>query len=206
MDDRLLFISYALTVIILVIVPGADTVMFIKALVSGGRRHALRLSLGVIAGCACWGGIVLFGIGDFIYSSKIGYNAIRLSGAGYLLYLAAKTWLEPIKNPMTAVQDNNTKESGWFLRGLISNMLNPKVGLFYIAILPSFIPSRPIPKRQVLSLITIHLGLYFIWTIILLTLAAHLIPMLNRGDTRRKLNRAISLLFVFLSLNLLLSN
>lgn len=203
MDDTLIYISYVLTVIILVIVPGADTVMFMKALITGGRRYAFRLSLGVIAGCACWGGIVLFGISDFIYTSEKGYNAIRWLGAGYLLYLAAKTWMEPIKISTTTVQDDNTQESAWFFRGLISNMLNPKVGLFYIAILPSFIPSRPIPKLQTLSLITIHLCLYFIWTIILLTLAARLIPILNREDTRRKFDRAISLLFVFLALNLL---
>lgn len=206
MTDTYLLFPYIVTVIILVIIPGADTVMFLKALSSSGKNQALRLSFGVMGGCVCWGSIVLLGLGDYIYESDIFYNIIRYLGGAYLIYLAIDSLRGTSQGKSNPDASTQVRSDNWMARGFITNILNPKVGLFYIAVAPSFISLNAPFSTQMAFFIIIHVGIYFIWTLVLLSFANRITETFNKPGLKRKIDYTISLVFLLLSGNLIFLN
>ncbi|MDR8269000.1 LysE family translocator, partial [Acinetobacter baumannii] len=85
-----------------------------------------------------WGALVAFGLGALLAVSELAYTLLKWCGAGYLCWLGIQLLLRPRQqfdsNPAAA-----TATSNWFLRGMLGNVLNPKMGVFYVSFLPQFI-------------------------------------------------------------------
>ena len=142
----------------LTVAPGPDNLFVISQGVTRGRRAALRTAWGMCSGNAIHTLAAAIGLSALVRSSDIAFWALRLAGAGYLLYLAWSTVAELRRpTPAPAHQDSDAGDARWFRRGLAMNLLNPKVILFFLAFLPPF--ADPAAGRMAVQLAA--LGLVF---------------------------------------------
>ncbi|KAG1404629.1 hypothetical protein G6F59_012623 [Rhizopus arrhizus] len=130
-------LAFTLAAAILTITPGLDTALVLRtAAVEGGRR-ALMAGLGICAGCLLWGAIAAFGLGSLLAVSSLAYDTLRICAAVYLFYLGAKLLWRTLpgrspgphataSDPVPRGAPAATSATGWFLRGCLTNALNPK--------------------------------------------------------------------------------
>jgi threonine/homoserine/homoserine lactone efflux protein len=142
-------LSFAAVAGLLTIVPGLDTAMVLRSTVAHGRMHGFVTALGVNSGALIWGAGAAVGVSALLTASTIAYTVVRIAGAGYMIMLGARIALQALRNrehePAVAAAALEASQSdlmrSWS-RGLTTNLLNPKIGAFYVAILPQFIPAH----------------------------------------------------------------
>src|SRR5262249_54766667 len=139
-------IAFAFAGAVLTITPGLDTALVLRTAAVDGPRQAALAALGIALGCLLWGFAASVGLGALLAASILAYNALRIAGAAYLIFIGGKmlwTALHPAAaagGPPESALDVPRGHS-WFVRGLFTNLLNPKVGVFYITFLPLFVPA-----------------------------------------------------------------
>jgi threonine/homoserine/homoserine lactone efflux protein len=137
-------IAFTIAAGLMTLTPGLDTALVLRTAALEGPRRAMLAGLGIGLGCLVWGVAAAVGLGALLAVSHMAYDVLRLVGAGYLFYLGARMILSPRRS---ALPDDPGAERGkdsdlkCFLRGLFTNLLNPKVGVFYVSFLPQFIPA-----------------------------------------------------------------
>ena len=145
-----LFISVTL---LLVFMPGPNTLYIIARSIQQGRRAGIVSSLGVQVGSLLHIAAAALGLSALLLSSALAFNAVKYAGAAYLIYLGIKTLLAKEKAvPTQAVR--RARLSRMFFQGVVVNLLNPKTALFFFAFLPQFID----PARGRVAVQTILLG------------------------------------------------
>lgn len=209
-------LAFTLAAAILTITPGLDTALVLRtAAVEGGRR-ALMAGLGICAGCLLWGAIAAFGLGSLLAVSTLAYDTLRICAAAYLFYLGAKLLWRTLPgrrpDPQATISDPAsrtpapvaTSATGWFLRGCLTNALNPKVGIFYITFLPQFIPAGSDVLTFSLLLATIHALLGVLWFALLVAATRPLARWLSHPAVMRGLDRMTGAVFIAFGLKLAL--
>jgi threonine/homoserine/homoserine lactone efflux protein len=138
-------VAFATAAGLLTIIPGLDTMLVLRTAIAEGRHRAMGAGLGICAGCLVWGLLVSVGLGAILTVSTVAYSILRLIGACYLVYLGARLLLYRQPPPSAETTDDlhhsNGRTFSWFVRGFLTNLLNPKVGVFYVTFLPQFVPS-----------------------------------------------------------------
>jgi threonine/homoserine/homoserine lactone efflux protein len=208
-------LAFTLAAAILTITLGLDTALVLRtAAVEGGRR-ALMAGLGICAGCLLWGAIAAFGLGSLLAVSTLAYDTLRICAAVYLFYLGAKLLWRTLpgrspdrhataSDPATRGAPAATSATGWFLRGCLTNALNPKVGIFYITFLPQFIPAGSDVLTFSLLLAAIHALLGVLWFALLVAATRPLARWLSRPAVMRGLDRMTGAVFIAFGLKLAL--
>jgi threonine/homoserine/homoserine lactone efflux protein len=129
--------EFLLTSVLIELTPGPNMAYLAALAVSRGRSVAMAAVAGVALGLLLLGLLAALGLQALILASPWLYQAIRYAGFAYLLWLAWETWQPPV----TAGEDNEAFDG--FRKGLITNLLNPKAGVFYLAVLPAFVVPGP---------------------------------------------------------------
>jgi threonine/homoserine/homoserine lactone efflux protein len=142
---------FAATVFVLNATPGVDMMLVLTSTLRRGVRAGLLTSLGVAAGCLVHTLLAAFGIAALLAASAAAFSVLKLAGAAYLVWLAIGMFREAgagasdATEPSAGTRSDASAESGpatrWaaFRRGVLTNALNPKVALFFLALLPQFI-------------------------------------------------------------------
>src|SRR5215472_7382698 len=155
MPEKTAFLTFLVAALALNLAPGPDMLYVIGRSVGQGRKAGTVSALGIFAGC--WVHILAAAIGlaAVLRSSPLAFNAIRYAGAGYLFYLGVRILL---KRDHLALRDLPPEDLGMIFRqGVITNVLNPKVGLFFLALLPQFVDAH----RGSVAFQIMFLGLIF---------------------------------------------
>lgn len=194
--------AFTLAAALLAVMPGLDSALVLRTAAVEGRAQALRAALGVNAGCLLWGVAVAFGLGALFAVSELAYSALKVCGAFYLAWLGIKLLYQPRTSfePLAAETSSN-----WFIRGLLGNVLNPKVGVFYLSFLPQFIPQGHSAMLWTFILVGIHIALSFIWALLLIGATAPLGRWLRRASVMRWLDRLTGCVFIVFAVKLVLS-
>jgi threonine/homoserine/homoserine lactone efflux protein len=207
--------TFALVSTLLILAPGPDSLLVLRNTLRHGRRAGWVTATGTMSGLLAWVVAAAFGLSALLRVSHLGYDALRLAGACYLLWLGASS-LWPARSPHTSPHAGPASEpaspagpapgrAGWrrvYLNGLLSNLLNPKIGVFFIAFLPGFIPAgAPAP------LFPVALGLWFIaetgaWLATLASMAARGAGWLRRSTVQRWLERVTGVALIGFGLRL----
>lgn len=131
-----------------VMTPGIDTMLVLRHTVLGGRPAGLWVVVGIAAGSLAWATASLTGLTALLAASRLAYDAVRIAGAAYLIWLGASAiWKSlPRRGVGHAPEDVGAQLEGpsptrGLRTGLVTNLLNPKVGVFYISLLPQFLPT-----------------------------------------------------------------
>jgi threonine/homoserine/homoserine lactone efflux protein len=125
--------AYTVAAVALILTPGPDTAFVLAQSVGGGRPAGVRAALGVAAGVLVHTVGAVIGLSVVFRISSLAYTAVRIAGAAYLLYLGVTT----LRGEGGIDVEGPTAE-GSFRQGLVTNVLNPKVALFFLAFLPQF--------------------------------------------------------------------
>jgi threonine/homoserine/homoserine lactone efflux protein len=137
-------ISFALVAGLLTIIPGLDTAVVLRSALVLGRRQAFATALGITTGALVWGAAAATGVSMLLTASHAAYIALRVVGAAYLLWMGVGMLRAARRGELTEaggpIPDAGLPRA--FLRGAGTNLLNPKVGAFYIATFPQFMPAH----------------------------------------------------------------
>jgi len=192
---------------LLTIVPGLDTLLVLRTATIEGPRHAMFAGLGICTGCLAWGILVSAGLGAVFAISNLAYQIVRISGAIYLVYLGIRLLFQREKASVLDSAGEMPSSQGslrWFVRGLLTNLLNPKVGVFYVTFLPQFIPSHVNVIGFSVLLALIHDVEGVLWFAALIFLTQPLARWLRRPKTSTVLNRITGGVFILFGARLAL--
>jgi len=195
-------IAFTLAAGLLTMTPGLDTALVLRTAAAEGGRRALAAALGICLGCLAWGALVAVGLGVLLQASELAYLALKWIGAAYLLYLGLR--LIVARRGDAAEEAKPTPRANWFLRGLLTNLLNPKVGAFYVSFLPQFVPAGADVPSTTLLLAAIHAALGLLWFALLIGATRPLARLLSKPAVVRGLDRATGGVLIFFGLKLAL--
>lgn len=205
MDAHLLvFIGVAAVVII---VPGPDTAVVLRNILLHDRRAGLGTSFGVAAGLAVWTVAAALGVASVVRASSVAFTTLKLIGALYLVWLgvqAIRTAGAAIVRDPAAPATGRSAMSAWagFRQGLLSDLANPKIGIFFTSLLPQFVdPGHPV-LVPFLLLGAVFVTMTILWLIAYCAVAARLAQMLERPRVKRILDRTTGVVLIALGLRL----
>jgi RhtB (resistance to homoserine/threonine) family protein len=149
---------------LLTILPGADMALVTRNVLALGRRRAMLTIAGICAGCVIHATASALGLSAILATSATAFNVVKTLGAGYLVWIGIQSIREAGQPAAVVAADTSRRARlGPFLQGFLTNILNPKVAVFYLTFLPQFIsPGEPVLRRSLL-LASIHIVMGFIW-------------------------------------------
>jgi threonine/homoserine/homoserine lactone efflux protein len=161
---------------VVIVTPGQDTALTIRNALTGGRRGGVFTAAGVAAGQATWTIAAAAGVAALLQASEPAFLAVRLAGAAYLVYLGAGTLLAAIRGRRVSHELRPVTARGSFRQGLLSNLGNPKMAIFFTSLLPQFGMSF----AGMLALGLVFCALTFAW------LTAYSVVVARAGDVLRR--------------------
>ncbi len=202
-------LSFTLAAGLLTITPGLDTALVLRTAAVEGGKQALLAGVGICFGCLLWGAAASFGLSALLAVSGFAYNVLRIVGAIYLGYLGIKLLIRafaPTSSNSTAERVPEEDEGGdgslWLRRGLLTNLLNPKVGVFYLSFLPQFIPAGVQVWSFSILLALIHATEGLLWFLLLTNATELLSSWLRRRSVIKALDSAMGAVFIAFGLKL----
>lgn len=182
--------AFALTSFLIELTPGPNMTYLALVALAEGRRPAYAAVLGVAVGLGLLGLLAALGLTALMTAWPLAGTLLAWGGAAYLFYLAWEAWAGAEK-----LDDGLGRGAPlrlWFRRGLITNLLNPKAALFYVTILPEFLPpSATLGLTFVFSALYVTVATFVHGTIATLAAAAH--GFLTNPQRERRLRRALAL-------------
>lgn len=200
----MLLVPYLIAISVLTITPGLDTTLIIRTATLEGKTKAFQAALGINLGCIVWGVIVACGLGALLMTSDLAFNALKWIGAIYLTWLGLNLLLKP-RSQLASLNNSAVTTQNWFMKGFWGNLLNPKVGIFYISFLPQFIPQSASPVIWTMSLVMIHVVIGLIWSIFLIAAMQSISAYLKQPKFIRYMDRITGSIFILFALKLALS-
>ncbi|MBA5602901.1 LysE family translocator [Pectobacterium aroidearum] len=203
LTESLIAFTFAAT--ILTLTPGLDTALILRTATVEGSKKAFHAAFGIQVGCLIWGAMVAFGLGTLIAASELAYNILKWCGAAYLCWLGLQMLLKPRTELVMAASQDAPKHQNWFLRGMLGNVLNPKIGVFYVSFLPQFIPAGHSVVLWTYLLVLIHVVIGTLWSSTLIAATRPLSHFLRRGAVVKWMDRTTGVLFLAFAARLALS-
>lgn len=197
--------AFSVAAFLLTITPGLDTALVLRTAASEGARPALAAIFGIALGCLIWASLAALGLGALLAASALAYTALKWAGAAYLVWLGVQMVLKPRSRfEIGAATGARRGTLGWFAKGFLTNILNPKVGVFYVSFLPQFIPAGVPVAPMVVSLGVIHAAIGTAWLSLLVLATQPITRLLRRPAVLKALDRVTGLVFVGFGLRLAL--
>jgi threonine/homoserine/homoserine lactone efflux protein len=196
---------FLLTGVLLNLTPGQDTMFIIGRSLTGGSRSGVAAACGITVGSIFHTLAAALGLSAILATSTLAFTVVKLAGAAYLLYLGAKLlFTKTAAGAASSPAGVSCDPKSAFVQGIFTNVLNPKVALFFLALLPQFIA----PTSSSKTLAFLILGGTFIttglaWCLVLAMGAARLQEFFLRNpDVRTLIDRAVGGLFLALGARL----
>ncbi|MFD2467807.1 LysE family translocator [Amycolatopsis silviterrae] len=187
------FLAAAGVLALLTVVPGPDMAVVTKRAIGSGWQDGLRTVGGITAGLLVWGVLTVVGLAAVLAASATAYTVVKLAGAVFLLVLGVQALLHSRKRPA----ESGTKTSGSPWRtGLISNLFNPKIAVFYTGLLPALAPSGLPPQVGMALLVLIHAALTLAWLGGYVLLLAKARAFFEKPAVRRAMNRITGVVLI----------
>lgn len=164
--DPGLFAAYLVAATVLTLSPGPDTMFVLASSASGGARSGIAATFGIASGCLVHATLAALGVSALIAASPVAFDVLRIGGALYLLWIGALALRDFWRGLNAAAPPASGEQSSWgaYRRGLMTNILNPKVSVFYVAFLPQFAnPELGHVSLQILLLALTHTAIGIVW-------------------------------------------
>jgi threonine/homoserine/homoserine lactone efflux protein len=157
--------GFALLAAVLTIIPGPDSALILRSALVQTKKHAYATALGIASGTFVWGAAAAVGAAALLAASEFAFTILKIAGAVYLVYLGVAMIVRSFRRG--AIQPDAPAPvrslAAAFGRGALTNLLNPKVGVFYIALIPQFIPEGVPPVGMGLLLALVHVVESIVW-------------------------------------------
>lgn len=186
------------------IAPGPDNLFVLTQSILHGRKAGLWVTLGLCTGLLVHTAAVVVGIAGIVQASAIAFSVLKFAGAGYLVYLAWKAFTSVPQALDNSDEGNSMNAAKLYRRGIIMNITNPKVSMFFLAFLPQFVdPTKGSPAMQTFSLG----GLFMLMTLVVFggvaAMAGQLGHVLKRSPRAQVImNRLAGIVFLALAVKI----
>lgn len=191
-------IAFAVAAGLLTITPGLDTALVLRTAAAEGWRRAAAVAVGIGLGCLAWGAAAAFGAGALLVASHTAYTILKWAGAAYLVWLGLRLLRKPRAAFDTGAGEAPPSDdlAAALAKGFWNNLLNPKVGVFYVSFLPQFIPTGASPAVFGLLLASIHVVMGLAWSGGLILATAPIAKALRKPGVVKWLDRVTGGVFV----------
>lgn len=213
--------------IVIIVVPGVDFALITRQTLRHGRRAGFTVLAGLVVGATIHAALATAGLSALLASSEKFYTALRIAGALYLLYLGSKIlWATrprkrvPAEELVTvgggtseasnapaqpAVEEETHVARRSFTMGIASNLLNPKVIIFYVSFVPQFVTPGPGAAARTAVLAATFVGLATVWWIFYILLVGRLNDWLTRPKVLTVIERLTGIILIILAIRIALS-
>lgn len=178
--------------------PGPDFFIVTRSSALSGRRAGMACAAGIAGGVFLWSVVSALGVAGLLAASALAFTIVKLVGAGYLMLLGVRALLAARRGGYETTSDLPTggpSALAAFRQGLLTNLLNPKVAVFFLALLPQFVPAAP-TVTDTISLGAIAAAVSLIWFSVLANVVDALRGLLARSTVRRTLDTVMGTLLV----------
>lgn len=178
--------TYLIAITLLTLTPGVDTMLVIRNTARGGWRDGAVSSFGICSGLFIHATISAVGISVILLQAAWAFNALKLAGAGYLVWLGIYSWRKVLRRQGFQIENGQIAGQNKFIvkrslrEGFLSNVLNPKTAVFYMAFLPQFINPAHSALLQSLLLAGLHFIIAMLWQCLLALMVKQLKGWLQR--------------------------
>jgi threonine/homoserine/homoserine lactone efflux protein len=201
MLDLAHFLTFAIATLILNLTPGPDMIYIIARSLGQGKRAGVISTFGISSGCLFHAFAATAGIAALLRSWPVAFQVVRYAGAAYLIYLGVRLIVRRRRDGGVVGAAPLAPSHTIFRQGVITNVLNPKVALFFLAFLPQFVS----PARGSATMQLVTLSVYFIFSATIINLAVAILSgvagnFLRRGRNIARMERVSGAVFIALGL------
>jgi threonine/homoserine/homoserine lactone efflux protein len=193
--------------VLLIVTPGPDTALVLRNSLWGGRKAGVATAGGVGVGLATWTVAASLGIAALIQASEPAFLALKLVGAAYLGYLGIQALLAAVRRddaavPRELVSRVRVRPVKALRQGVLSNLANPKIAIFFTTFLPQFVPVRAPSFQALLELGFIFCGITTAWLVAYAAAAAGVGAVLRRPRVQRAIDGLTGIVLIGFGLRL----
>lgn len=198
--DLSIILSFALVAGLLVVSPGPNGLLIAKTALLGETKYGFANVAGIGTGMYLHGTMVVFGLAVLLVKSIFWFTVVKYIGAAYLVWVGLKTlyelWqnkivdqkIEPNRRPMTLKRA--------YIDGVLTNFLNPKTSMFYVAVLPQLLPIEHINALNVYSLVSLHVVLNALWFCGMILLFGRMKKISNSNHVQKWVKGVTGFIFI----------
>jgi RhtB (resistance to homoserine/threonine) family protein len=198
-----LFVAGLAVLLLLTISPGADMALIAKITLERGRRAALLATIGICSGLFVHATASALGLSVILATSAEAFTVVKLAGAAYLVYLGVQALRSSFRDDAVAAVAPRRATSP-FLQGLLSNVLNPKVAVFYLTFMPQFMSPADNVLVRSLAFAVAHAVMGIAWLTAYAYVLSQISVVLGRSGVRRWLERVTGGVLIALGVRLAL--
>lgn len=200
--------AFALTALLLAIVPGQGMAMILRQCIVGGRRAAFASVAGNSSGLVLWGAASAVGLSQVFAHSQLAYNILKYTGVAFLVFLSAQTlWaLRKEYGKFDYAGSAKTEISAAYRLGLFTNITNAKAAVFAVAFIPQFVPKEFSLGLGIFILAAVQATVSSLWYTFLIGAIDRASKVLERPRVRRSLTGFSAVGILFLAITLLLTS
>ena len=200
-------IAFSILAGMLVLIPGLDFALVLRYATTQSRRSALEVMVGITSVLFVWGAFATLGISAILQASQTAFNALRIIGSIYMVWMGIGFIRNSMSNKNADItQDGRSGKGKAFTNGLFSNLLNPKAGVFYLSVLPQFIPEDSNHLLFGLALTGIHALITIVFFTALILFINTLKEFFMRPLVIKNMERISGIAVICFGAGLLLSN
>jgi len=199
MNDILTFLVLTLFVIMS---PGIDTALITKRTMADGQTGGYKTALGLASGSLVHTLAATFGLSALLLQSALAFEIVKYAGAIYLMYLGISAFLSKKSDTVSSAKEEKTKETSAFRQGLVSNVLNPKVAVFFLTFLPQFVQNDQNVTLQLLLMGITYTILAITWFFVFVFFINYLRKWLTTPSVQRFMDKATGVVLIGFGLKL----
>jgi RhtB (resistance to homoserine/threonine) family protein len=195
-------LSFVLVCLLGAMAPGPDFVVVTRSAILGGRKAGIAAGLGIALGVFVWVVAIALGVAAILTASAVAFTVVKLIGAAYLIFLGIKAWLAVRRGDYSEIEEKaapTVSPRVAFRHGLLTNLLNPKVAVFFLALLPQFLPHTA-STAQTLQLAVLATTVTIVWFFVLAALVGSLRRFFTAAKVRRAMDAVMGTLLVGLGI------
>jgi threonine/homoserine/homoserine lactone efflux protein len=195
------FLAFFAVAALVIVTPGQDTALTVRNSLLGGRRGGTFTAAGVAAGQAVWTLAASAGLAALLVASEPAFLAVKVVGAAYLVFLGAQSIVHAVRGHarVTTARGKELTPRAAFRQGLVSNLGNPKMAVFFSSLLPQFVPGTP-TFGSLFALGIVFCAMTFAWLSLYAAVVERAGAVLRRPRVRRWLDAVTGTVLVALGL------
>jgi RhtB (resistance to homoserine/threonine) family protein len=196
------FFTFLVLSLFVVMSPGIDTALITKRTISDGRKDGYKMALGITTGSLVHTFAAAFGLSAILMQSAVAFEIVKYVGAIYLIYLGLSSFISRKKKKGSTKKDDLEMKKSAFKQGLFSNVLNPKVAMFFLTFLPQFVKAGENATQQLILMGIIYTVLSITWFFIYVFFINYLRVWLLSPKVQRIMDQATGLVLIGFGLKL----